>query len=183
MEETTCNEKKCEETTAEGSAVPVDPAEGRTERMEKLAKNHILAAMGVGLIPIPLLDLVALMGIQLDMIKKLSTEYDVPFKKDIGKSIVGSLIGGLLPASLGGAVASMVKFLPVIGQTTSAVTMPVIAGAATYAVFKVFVQHFESGGTFLDLDPSKVKSFFSEQFNKGKTVVTDMKPEVTEKPA
>ncbi len=183
MEETTSVEKKCEETTAEESAISVDPAEGRTERLEKLAKNHILASMGVGLIPIPLLDLVALMGIQLDMIKKLSAEYDVPFKKDVGKSILGSLLGGLLPASLGGAVASMVKFLPVIGQTTSAVTMPVIAGAATYAVFKVFVQHFESGGTFLDLDPAKVKSFFSEQFNKGKKVVTDMKPEVTEKPA
>ena len=183
MAETTCEENKCAETTTEGAAVSVDPVEGRTERLEKFAKNHILAAMGVGLIPIPLLDLVALMGIQLDMIKKLSAEYDVPFKHDIGKSILGSLLGGLLPASLGGAVASMVKFLPLIGQTTSAVTMPVIAGASTYAVFKVFVQHFESGGTFLDLDPAKVKSFFSEQFNKGKKVVTDMKSEVTEKPA
>jgi len=43
----------------------------------------------------------------------------------------------------------------------------------------VFVQHFESGGTFLDLDPDKVKSYFSEQFAKGKKVVADLKPEST----
>jgi uncharacterized protein (DUF697 family) len=148
---------------------------GRAERLEKLAKNHILASMGVGLIPIPLIDLFALMGIQLDMIKKLAAEYDVPFRQDRGKSIITSLVGGFLPASLGGSIASIIKIVPVIGQTTGAVTMPVISGAATYAIYKVFVQHFEAGGTFLDLDPAKVKSFFSTQFTKGKQVATELK--------
>lgn len=171
------NEASCEETIAEEEMKSVDPVEGRTERLEKLAKNHILASMGVGLIPIPLVDIFALMGIQLDMIKKLSAEYDVPFRQDRGKSILTSLMGGLLPASLGGTIASIIKFVPIIGQTTGAVTMPVISGAATYAVYKVFIQHFESGGTFLDLDPAKVKSYFSEQFTKGKKVATDLKPE------
>ena len=27
---------------------------------------------------------------------------------------------------------------------------------------KVFIQHFESGGTFLDFDPDKVRSYFSK---------------------
>jgi hypothetical protein len=44
----------------------------------------------------------------------------------------------------------------------------------------VFVQHFESGGTFLDLDPAKVKAYFSEQFERGKKVVADLKPKSTE---
>ncbi|MDD5286321.1 MAG: DUF697 domain-containing protein [Desulfuromonadaceae bacterium] len=170
-----------EEETVEAATDSVNTIEGRTERLEKLAKNHILASMGVGLIPIPLVDLVALMGIQLDMIKKLSAEYDVPFKKEIGKSILSSLLGGFLPAAMGGAIASLIKFVPLIGQTTGAVTMPVISGAATYAVYKVFVQHFESGGTFLDLDPAKVKSYFSEQFAKGKKVVSELKPEEAKK--
>ena len=46
-------------------------AEGREERLEKLSKYHILASMGVGLIPLPIVDMVALMGIQLNMIRKL----------------------------------------------------------------------------------------------------------------
>jgi len=147
---------------------------GRAERLEKIAKNHILASMGVGLIPIPLVDMVALTGIQLDMIKKLSAEYDVPFRQDVGKSIITSLVGGLLPASLGGTIASLIKFVPIIGQTTGAVTMPVISGASTYAIYKVFIQHLESGGTFLDLDPAKVKAYFAEQFTQGKKVTADL---------
>ena len=176
-----------EEATVEAAGVAeveaaesVDPTEGRGERLERLAKNHILASMGVGLIPFPLVDMVALFGIQLDLVKKLSVEYDVPFKQEVGKSIVSSLVGGFLPASLGGAIARFIKFIPIVGQSIGAVTMPVVAGAATYAIYKVFVQHFESGGTFLDLDPEKVKSYFSEQFAKGKKVVANLKPESTQ---
>ena len=43
----------------------------------------------------------------------------------------------------------MLEITNSIGQSTGAITMPVIAGASTYAIYKVFVQHFESGGTFL----------------------------------
>jgi len=155
-------------------------AEGRAQRLEKLANNRILASMGVGLIPVPIVDLIALMGIQLDMLKRISAEYDIPFRRDLGKSILTSLMGGYLPVVAGGTLASLIKCVPLIGQTTGAVTMPVISGASTYAVYKVFVQHFESGGTFLDLNPSKVKAYFAEQFTKGKKVATDV---TTEHPA
>jgi uncharacterized protein (DUF697 family) len=166
-----------EQAVVEEEAGTVNATEGRSDRVDKLARNHILASMGVGLIPLPLIDMIALMGIQLDMIKKLANEYDVPFRQDLGKSIISSLVGGFLPVSLGGTISSVIKFIPLIGQTTGAITMPVISGASTYAIYKVFVQHFESGGTFLDLNPSKVKSYFAEQFSKGKKVATDLKTE------
>ena len=165
------------EATTEEATEHLNPAEGREERLEKLSKKHILASMGIGLIPLPVVDMVALMGIQLNMIRKISAEYAIPFRQDAGKSIIMSLMGGVLPVTLGCAIASMIKVIPLIGQTTGAVTMPVVAGASTYAIYKVFVQHFESGGTFLDLDPAKVKSYFSEQFAKGKKVAADLKAE------
>lgn len=175
-------EKVKEEATVEAAAESVNTvAEGRQERLEKLAKHHILASMGVGLVPLPLVDIAALMGIQLNMIRKLSAEYGIPFREDAGKSVLTSLMGGFLPVTLGCAAASLIKFIPLIGQTTGAVTMPVVSGAATYALYKVFVQHFETGGTFLNLDPSKVKSYFSEQFKKGKKVATDLKAEESAK--
>ncbi len=177
MTDATAVEATVEESTTEEATETVSAPEGRQERLEKLAKNHILASMGIGLIPLPLVDVVALMGVQLDMIKKLSAEYDVPFRQDLGKSIITSLMGGFLPVTLGCTIASMIKIIPLVGQTTGAVTMPVISGASTYAIYKVFVRHFESGGTFLDLDPCKVKSYFSEQFAKGKKVATDLKSE------
>jgi uncharacterized protein (DUF697 family) len=170
-----------EEATAGAAAEDVnataspDAAEGRKERLDKLAKHHVLAAMGVGLVPLPVVDMVALVGIQLDLIRKLSAEYAVPFRQDMGKSVIASLMGGFLPVTLGCTVASLIKFIPLVGQTTGAVTMPVVSGASTYAIYKVFVQHFESGGTFLDLEPSKVKSYFAEQFSKGKKFAMTLK--------
>jgi uncharacterized protein (DUF697 family) len=166
-----------EEATVKAATESLNATEGREKRLEKLSKNHILASMGVGLIPLPVVDMVALMGIQLDMIRRIAAEYDIPFRQDAGKSIITSLMGGFLPVTLGCAIASMIKVIPLIGQTTGAVTMPVISGASTYAIYKVFVQHFESGGTFLDLDPSKVKSYFAEQFTKGKKIAADLKKE------
>lgn len=49
--------------------------------------------------------------------------------------------------------------------------MSAISGAITYAIGQVFIQHFESGGTFLDFDPKKVKEYFMEQFEEGNKTV------------
>jgi len=34
----------------------------------------------------------------------------------------------------------------------------------------VFIQHFESGGTFLDFDAAKVRAYYEQQFNAAKAV-------------
>jgi len=164
-----------EAAPVEAAAEGLNAAGGREERLEKLSKYHVLASMGVGLIPFPVVDMVALMGVQLNMIRKLCAEYGVPFKQDAGKSVISSLLGGVLPVPVGFALISLLKFIPVIGLTTGAVTMPVLSGASTYAIYKVFVKHFEMGGTFLDMDPSKFKTYFSEQFAKGKKYAADLR--------
>lgn len=176
-EEATVDPTVEETTAAEEPTAGANVVEGREARLEKLARNHILAAMGIGLIPIPVVDMAALTGVQLDLIKKLADEYGVPFKQDRVKSIITALVGGILSLELGLTFSSLVKCIPLIGHTTGAVLMPAMAGGTTFAIHKVFVQHFESGGTFLDLDPAKVKSYFAEQFTKGKKVATDLKAE------
>jgi hypothetical protein len=49
--------------------------------------------------------------------------------------------------------------------------MPTLAGASTYAVGRVFIQHFECGGTILSFDPEKVRAHFEKEFEEGKKVV------------
>ena len=44
------------------------------------------------------------------------------------------------------AVGSLLKALPLVGQTLSVLTSPIIAGAMTYALGQVFNRHFASGG-------------------------------------
>ena len=53
--------------------------------------------------------------------------------------------------------------------------MPIYSGAATWAIGKVFIQHFASGGTFLDFDPQKVKDYFRNLFEQGKEVASNLK--------
>ena len=142
---------------------------------ENIVKNHVLGSMGVGLIPVPLVDVVALTGIQLNMLRKLAKTYQVPFHKEKVKHVVSSLIGGIVSVPIGGTLTSLVKTIPIVGQAVGALAMPATAGAVTYAVGKVFTQHFASGGTFLNFDPEEVRDYFTELFEEGVTLSTHLK--------
>ncbi|ETR71321.1 MAG: hypothetical protein OMM_08199 [Candidatus Magnetoglobus multicellularis str. Araruama] len=77
---------------------------------------------------------------------------------------------------VGFGLASLLKVIPVIGATTGAIALPVTAGAMTYAVGKVFSQHFATGGTLLNFDPEKVKDYYREMFQEGKSYAQNLKP-------
>lgn len=147
------------------------------EELDTLIRHHVWTAMAVGLVPIPLVDLAGILGVQLNLMRKLANYYRVPFLKDSVKNILSSLIGSALPVTVAAPVASLLKVIPVIGTSVGAVSMPLVAGAATYAVGKVFIQHFASGGTFLTFNPQKVKAYYSEMFQEGKNIAAEMKKE------
>lgn len=149
----------------------------KTENADRIVKNHVLGSMSVGLIPIPLVDLVALSGIQLNMLRKIAKQYGIPFSKDKGKNMIASLLGGGLSVPIAGALTSLVKAFPVVGMASGALVMPATAGAVTYAVGKVFTRHFASGGTFLNFDPEAVKDYYSEMLKEGEQIANRMKDE------
>lgn len=165
----------------EASAYSDIPA-GRSEievsqtETDRILRHHVWAAMGLGLIPLPLADMAGLTLVQINLLRKLSKRYGIPFSKGAVKNILSALFGGVFPASVSGPLAaSLTKFIPAAGQTAGVMTMPVIAGATTYALGKVFIQHFASGGTFLTFDPEKVKAYYREMFEEGKKVAADMR--------
>ena len=53
--------------------------------------------------------------------------------------------------------------------------MPILAGATTYAVGKVFTQHFATGGTFLNFDPETVREYYYEMFKEGQDLSANIK--------
>jgi uncharacterized protein (DUF697 family) len=142
----------------------------------KIVNKYMLWSMGAGIIPIPLIDMAAVTGVQLKMIKEISAVYNVEFSDVKGKSIVTSLLGSIIPNSLSaGFLGSAFKLVPFIGWYAGSVSMSVFSGAATYAIGKVFVQHFASGGTFLEFNPEIMREYFKEEFEKGKAKVKEMK--------
>jgi uncharacterized protein (DUF697 family) len=149
--------------------------QGHTAHANSIIKNHMIWSMGAGFIPVPVADFFAVTAIQLDMIRQLCKVYSIDFKETEGKAIITSLTGSGL-ARLG---ARAVKFIPGIGSAIGGLTLAVLSGGSTYAIGEVFKKHFETGGTFLDFDPQRLKNFYDEKFEKGKQMAKDM--EVKEK--
>ena len=130
----------------------------------------MVIAMGAGLVPIPLLDFVAVTAVQLDMLRQLSNNYGKNFSEQSGKSLV-SAIGGSVLARMG---ASAVKAIPIIGSILGGVTMAVLSGASTYAIGNVFKEHFRNGGDLSNIDIAKAKEFFKVKMEEGKKIAKDL---------
>jgi len=184
---TSQDQKQQEETpeqaeSATEQAEAAEPAqqyiEADEDELKAIIQHHVWTAMGVGLVPLPIIDLVAVSSVQLNMLRKIAKAYRVPFFKDSVKNVLSALLGAALPVTVAPRVAaSLSKMIPGVGQTVGVITMPFLAGASTYAVGKVFTQHFASGGTFLTFDPKKVKGFYEEMFKEGQAVASKIKTE------
>ncbi len=168
-------ESKSEEKITEESKSR-EAADTAAENPDTIIRNHLIAAMAAGLIPVPLLDFVGISGIQLNMLRKLAKVYQIPFSSDMVKNLIGALLGGSLPASLGPYLwASIAKAVPGVGSTIGMASTPVLGGAATYAVGKVFNRHFAEGGTFLTFDPEKAKAFYADMLKEGEKLASGLK--------
>lgn len=143
----------------------------RREQADKVVRNYSLGSIVPSLLPVPMLDLVAVTGVQLKMLHSLAKTYGAEFKEEFGRSAITSLIGGTAALSMSRVVSSAVKAIPGVGSIIGAATMPIVNSGTTYAIGKVFTQHFESGGTFLTFDASKVRAYFEQQLKEGKAMV------------
>lgn len=136
----------------------------KDQQAQEVVKKYSTYAAGAGLIPIPTLDMAAIAGVELKMLQELSKVYGVAFENDRVRPIVAALIGGYVSANLGtGAGGSLLKAVPIFGTVLGTLAVPAFAAGLTFAIGKVFIQHFASGGTFLDFDPAKVRDFFKTQ--------------------
>jgi len=140
------------------------------EKGERIVKVHCGWAAAAGLVPVPLLDIAAVTGIQLDMLKQLCTLYKVRYSESQGKSWITSLSGSIL-ARMG---ASALKSVPVIGSLIGGVSMAALSGGATYAVGQVTIAQFESGDDFETADVERAREAYAEEFERGKEVAAQM---------
>jgi uncharacterized protein (DUF697 family) len=133
---------------------------------EQLIREHVIWSVGAGLVPVPVVDFVAVTAIQLDLIRQLSTLHGVSYEEGTGKIWIGALTGGAL-ARIG---ASAIKAIPGIGSLIGGLSMSIASGASTYGVGKVVHRHFENGGTMGNLDVDEAKSRYETEYEKGKEV-------------
>ena len=155
--------------------VETTETKSNTDQANEIVRNYTLASVIVGAIPLPVVDLVALSGLQLKMLHRLAGLYQMEFSEELGKSLIASLLGGgaslSFASNLANLARSLVKGVPIVGLATGMISVAALGGASTYAIGQVFIQHFESGGTFLDFDPQLVKDHYAKQFQVGKEEV------------
>jgi uncharacterized protein (DUF697 family) len=116
-----------------------------------------------GLIPLPVVDVLAVGGLQIQMLRRISQIYDVEFSENRGKALIASLAGTMIPVTSGIGAASALKTIPLLGMMASAFVMPALSAGASYAIGKAFIQHFESGGSLLDFNPPDYREFIKAQ--------------------
>jgi uncharacterized protein (DUF697 family) len=145
-----------------------DEVQSRVARAMDVVRRNMLWSAGAGVLPMPLLELAAITAVEVKLVKELADHYGTPFRKDIAKTAVVSLIGSLGSVTIGKMIAlSGLRAIPVLGQVIAIAAVPGIAAAVTYAIGRVFISHFEAGGTLLDFDPAEMRDYFRAEFANG----------------
>ncbi len=150
-----------DEAIAAGSTTT--ETEARDVLANKLVDRFAVWSGVAGFVPIPVVDLLCVGGLQVQMLRRLSQIYNVEFSENRGKVLIAALAGTMIPATSGMGAASAVKTVPILGMLAAGFVMPVLSAGATYAIGKAFIQHFESGGTLLDFNPPDYREFVKAQ--------------------
>ncbi|MDR0943659.1 MAG: DUF697 domain-containing protein [Ruminococcus sp.] len=132
-----------------------------TDRRDTIIRQHVYASAGVGLIPIPFVDVLGSAGVQLNMMKKLSEFYKVDFNEKLAKKIIIALCGGIIPAILTPGIKGIVKCIPIVGLPLVAATVPLLEATSTYGMARVLCSHFEKGGNFVNFNVNIAKDEFA----------------------
>lgn len=139
----------------------------RETRAMRVVKTWSQWSVAAGIVPVPLIDIALISGIQIKMIHDLCQIYNIPFEKKSALAVVSGLIGGSLSSGVARVAGEMaLKTIPYVEQ----VLQPTLAYATTYSMGYVFVKHFENTGTLLNFDGSKMNLYFQEQFEKSKRI-------------
>jgi uncharacterized protein (DUF697 family) len=131
-------------------------------RAQQTLRRYVWYSAGAGLIPVLYLDGAAVGALQLKMLADISKIYGVPFEENLGKAAAASVAGFIIPhAAAFGALSKAIPGISVLAAPLAAG----FAGVYSWVLGSLFIQHFESGGTFLDLNPERLRGYFRSQFD------------------
>lgn len=136
-------------------------------------RRHTLYAAAGTLIPIPFIEVVTNTSMQIHMIAQLCDIYGVRFSEHAVKASLATFVGVVVPSgSIGASVHTLARAVPVVGPVLGLTTAPVLAGAMTWAIGRVFAWHFERGGSLDDFRAEDAIARFRKEFAEGKRRVS-----------
>ncbi len=128
----------------------------RLVRAKAIVVKHTLGSTGVGVLPFAIGSSLICGGIQIRMIRNLCRCYKVKFSKNAATAALTVTLGvvaSVEAVNIAGKVAFML--LPGWARVLKMVASVAVANGTTYLIGRIFVYHFEMGGSLFDLDADK----------------------------
>ena len=144
------------------------------ETKTRLSAHKIVArwsrwSLAASVVPLPLLDMAAISGVQVKMIYELCKTYEVDFEHKAAVAIASGVAGGAAVQTLAGVIAKqMLRFAPGVGQIFMFAVEPLMSYVTTQAIGLAFISHFEDDGRMHDFNPEKIKQYMAAQIEKRK---------------
>lgn len=160
---------------------PTPESQIRALRADLSISKHVALASGAGFIPVPVFDIVATTGVQVDLLYDLFKIYGQDISKEKAREIVLVLLGGTLPTLVARTFASGLKLIPGIGTALGFFASPSLAGTSTYVIGKVVQEHLATGSGILDLDLTAAKAKVSADLEKIKNETEEIVSEGRER--
>ena len=166
--------------SASTAAATVETVETAPESLHDegtaIIKRNVAWSAGAGLVPVPLFDFAAVTGVQLKMINELCKLHGRDFSESLARPIMASLIGSLGAGVLAPVLAvTTFKLVPGIGTLMAGTSMAITSGAVTYAVGRLFQDHFEKGGDMTNFNALAKRKAFKDAMEEGKSVAKEAK--------
>jgi uncharacterized protein (DUF697 family) len=130
----------------------------RLAEATNISRRYVLLASMLALIPFPLIDLAALLSLQVKLVHDLAKLYNVPFQTRIARPLLSSLLSGCAVTGGGVLLIALGKSIPGLGTLVGGGLAGGLAGT-TLATSEIFIRHFEAGGTLNDFVSSSTELF------------------------
>jgi len=142
---------------------------------QAVVRGNVIAAMALGLVPVPVVDIVAVAGISVQMTYGLSNIYGIPFSQEAARAALFSIVPAALPVTMMSAGASLLKSIPGVGSLAGAGGVSLLSGAVVYALGQVLIRHYEKGGTLNDINFDLARRQFKSKLEEGRRFAADLR--------
>ena len=127
-----------------------------------IVRRYVAVSAVAGLITVPVVDVAALGGVHVALIKDLTEYYGAEFSEHTARNILIALAAGLVPGAAGSVLGrKLLRALPFITHGAGLLTMSAFSAGVSYGLGHVFIRHFEGGGTLDSFDPKHLHRFLT----------------------
>lgn len=125
----------------------------------RIVHRYMAVSAGAAFIPIVGADVVTLAGIHVALVKQLCEHYQIDFTDHTARNVLIALGVSVIPGTVGSMLSRrLLRVLPATGTVFGWMLMSAGSAAFSYAIGRLFIEHFEAGGTLDSFDTTRLRA-------------------------